>query len=528
MSTGRLLLAVLLATLIVPGGARAGTYTMRQCQDDPARAVNGGWAVFGDLHGSGGGLSQLFNNCGADGGAFGLSNVADMTYNTVGGLDLHVPGTRPNVTIVHVHANVATAKEFFPDLCDTGFCQYSFFWLVSSGQRLFEREMTGWSSQSIDSDAPSTRDVQAAIYCSYGNGPNNCNWETDPVISIDHLSLTLQEDAPPTAQATGGTLLSGGTLRGTQTLGYTATDGDSGIHDVAVQIGTVTVGTDDYGDRCANSDWNACPIREDRADMPIDTSRVPDGTYPLKFVVTDAAGNTATVDSGRALTINNARANGPGAVRKTDNVQLVLGQGQSRALRTTYGRKLVITGQAVGNDGTPVTNAPINVSAQIAQAGQDFTDVGQTETDGSGTFAFTVPPGPNRTLRFSYTSPILAGQQARGETDVVVQVRAAARLTASDRKVAGGRRVTFRGQLAGGPIPVSGVPIGFRGQVGKHTRKFGDTQTDARGRFRLTYKMPAAGPKKATYPIWVRIGADGDDYPYLPGVSNRVRVTVLR
>jgi hypothetical protein len=88
--------------------------------------------------------------------------------------------------------------------------------------------------------------------------------------------------------------------------------------------------------------------------------------------------------------------------------------------------------------------------------------------------------------------------------------------------------VTFRGQLNGGPIPVNGVPIGFRGQVGKHVRKFGDTQTDARGRFRLTYKMPAAGPRKATYPIWVRVGADGDTYPYLPGLSNRVRVTVLR
>jgi hypothetical protein len=87
--------------------------------------------------------------------------------------------------------------------------------------------------------------------------------------------------------------------------------------------------------------------------------------------------------------------------------------------------------------------------------------------------------------------------------------------------------VTFRGQLKGGPIPRGGVPIGFRGKVGRHTRKFADTQTDGNGRFRLSYRFPAAGPKR-TYPIWVRIGADGQDYPYLPGLSNRVRVTVLR
>jgi hypothetical protein len=215
-------------------------------------------------------------------------------------------------------------------------------------------------------------------------------------------------------------------------------------------------------------------------------------------------------------------------VRKTTSVQLVVGQGQTRALRTTYGRRLVITGQALDEDGKPVGNATINVASQVAQAGQNFTDIGQTQTDANGAFAFVVPPGPNRTLRFSYTSPVSAGQQAKGETDVVVQVRAAAHLTVSAHKVAGGRRVTFRGQLKGGPVPAAGVPIGFRGQVGKHTRKFGDTQTDDRGRFHLTYRMPAAGPRKATYPIWVRIGADADTYPYLPGLSNRVRVTVLR
>jgi hypothetical protein len=526
MRTGRLLLVALLGALVIPGGARAGTYPMYQCQEDPARAVNGSWGVFGDLHAADRSASRMYNNCGA-GGEFGLSNVGDMSYNTVGGLDLRVPSSRPSVTIVHVNANVATAKEVLGCVNESG-CQYSFFWLTSSGQRLFEHEMTGWSSQSIDSDTPSGRDLQAAIYCSYGNGPNNCYWESDPIISIDHLILTLEEGVPPTAQATGGTLLNGGTMSGTQTLSYTATDGDSGVRDVAVQLGTSTVATDNYSGSCGYDDWNACPLREDRGEMSVDTTRVGDGTYPLSFVVTDAAGNTASVDSGRTVTIDNARANGPGATRNATNVQLVLGQGQTRALRTIYGRKLVITGRALTSNGDPVGDAPVKVSGQIAQPGQDFSDIGETQTDGGGGFAFVVPQGPNRTLRFSYTSPASAGVQARGQADVVVQVRAAAKLKVSDDKVAGGRRVTFRGQLEGGPIPLGGVPIGFRGQVGKHTRKFGDTQTDGRGRFRLTYKMPAAGPRKATYPIWVRIGADGDTYPYLPGLSNRVRVTVLR
>jgi protocatechuate 3,4-dioxygenase beta subunit len=521
------LLTTAAATVIAGAStARAGTYLMQQCQDDPvSRAVSGTWGIFGGLHGSDGTAARFFNNCGA-GGAFGLSHVGDMTYNTVGGLDLPVPASRPNITIAHVHINVSTPKEYF-NICDDGGCQYSWLWLVGSGQKVFDQEMTGWS-QTVDADMPPSRDLNAAIYCSFGNGPQNCYWESDPVISIDQLTLTLQESAPPTAQATGGTLLNGGTMSGTQTLSYSASDGDSGVRDVAVQLGSTTVGSDSYAGSCTNNDWNACPLRQDRAEMSIDTARVADGTYPLKFVVTDAAGNTATVDSGRSVTVNNARANGTGAGKKSSSVQLVLGQGQTGALRTRYGRKLVITGRAVDSDGHPIANAPIDVSSQVAQAGQNFADLGETRTDANGAFAFSVPPGPNRTLRFFYTSPVRAGEQARAQTDVVVQSRATASLKASAHKVAGGRRVTFRGQLSGGPFPSAGVPVFFRGKVGKHTRKFGDTQSDAQGRFHLTYKFGPVGPRKATYPIWVRIGADEADYPYLPGLSNRVRITVVR
>src|SRR4051812_43519186 len=297
-------------TLLAGAPARAGTYTMNQCQADPDRAVSVNWGLFGTWNG------RWFNDCALTGGRFGVGS-ADMDYNTVAGMQITVPAARPHVTISHVFVDVTTARE----ILDPSFCcgnQYSFFWLVASGQKVFEQEMGGWS-QAIDRDTPASRDLEAAIYCSYGNGPQACNWEGTPLIGIAQLRLTLQESDPPSAQATGGTLLSGGTLRGTQTLSYTATDTDSGIHDVAVQIGTATVGTDGYGDRCPNNDWNACPLREDRGDMPIDTTRVADGTYPLRFVVTDAAGNTATVDSGRAVTINNARANGPGAVPKTSS-----------------------------------------------------------------------------------------------------------------------------------------------------------------------------------------------------------------
>src|SRR3954453_2142329 len=56
----------------------------------------------------------------------------------------------------------------------------------------------------------------------------------------------------------------------------------------------------------------------------------------------------------------------------------------------------------------------------------------------TGAFAFPVPQGLNRTLRFSYSSPISDGQQAKTQADVVLQVRATAHLKVSDHQVAGG------------------------------------------------------------------------------------------
>jgi hypothetical protein len=504
---------LILMTFAAP--ARAGTYPMNQCQAAGSRALSGSWGTFGSPPDG-----QLFNNCGS-GGAFGFSTTYAMPYNTVGGLNVAVPNSRPNVTIAHVETDVTTPAEALdPD------GQYSFFRLSGGGQIVFDHEMTGWA-QHIGRDISPTRDFQVGIYCSYGTGPHNCWWQSQPAISVSRLALTLQENVPPTAQATGGTLLSGGTMSGTQTLSYSASDSDSGIHDVSVQLGSTTVASDAYAGQCAYDDWNACPMRRDRGDRSIDTSQVADGTYPLKFVVTDAAGNTATIDSGRVISVDNPGTNGPGAVAKPSSIRLVLGQTPGRAIRANYGRKVVITGQALTPDGKPLTSASLDVSAQIAQPLQDFSSLGQAQTDGNGAFAFLVPPGPNRTIRFAYTSPSVNGQQAKGQSDVTLQVRAGAQLKVSDRKVAGGRRVTFRGQLKGGPFPAGGVPIGFRGQVGKHTRKFADTQTDGKGRFHLVYKFPPGGPTH-TYPIWVRIGADGADYPYLPGLSNRVRVTVLR
>jgi hypothetical protein len=230
-----LLLIGAMAALLLPGPVMAGTYQMNQCMAASSRTLSSSWGLFGGIPDA-----KVFNSCGA-GGEFGLTEANSMTYNTVGGLNLTVPDIRPNVTITHVDAEVATAAETAS--------QYSFFRLSGEGQVIFDQEMTGWY-HAVGSDLPATRDLQLGIYCSYGNGPQNCSWRSYPVISVGRLSLTLHADGPPTARPTGGTLMSGTPVSGSQTLSYAASDSDSGVRAVSVQLGDTIVGSDDYETAC--------------------------------------------------------------------------------------------------------------------------------------------------------------------------------------------------------------------------------------------------------------------------------------
>src|SRR5439155_7395581 len=114
--------------------------------------------------------------------------------------------------------------------------------------------------------------------------------------------LYLNESIDPILTVTGGTLLSPGPQSGIRTLGYDASDADSGILDVSVKLGGTEVGHTQYV--CTYMDWSAC--RRDRTTqlLEIDTAKVTDGDYPLTVVVRDAA-NNSFIRSAGTVTVDN-------------------------------------------------------------------------------------------------------------------------------------------------------------------------------------------------------------------------------
>jgi hypothetical protein len=201
-------------------------------------------------------------------------------------------------------------------------------------------------------------------------------------------------------------------------------------------------------------------------------------------------------------------------------------RGRGRAVRVPYGAAATVEGQLTGPDGRPLGDVAVRVFAQVAAPGEQQREVGALRTDSDGRFAFTAEPGPGRTLQFVYERE-RDGSRVEARLDVDVEVGAAARLTASRRRVRRGRGVAFAGQLLGGPFPADGVPVFFEGRVGRAWRVFARTRSDAQGRFRTSYRFPRRGPA-ATYPIRAAVAPGAAGYPYVDGVSNTVRVTTRR
>src|SRR3954467_11309245 len=232
----RKLLALPLAALtflLLSPPARAGTYPMAQCQSTPARALSDGWIVYGG--------ASIYNTCGGDTG-FGLW-IAELGYDTSGGMSIVVPASRPHVTIQRIETDMNVAYELN---------QRSFVRWFAGGQIIFDRELTGWAESLITrTPRDASRDFTLDVYCSTANGPVNCRFsDLHRVVVLSWLTFTLAESADPSARAGGGSRLAPGGRHGTESLAFTAGDEDSGVKSVNVKLGGAVVGSYDFSASC--------------------------------------------------------------------------------------------------------------------------------------------------------------------------------------------------------------------------------------------------------------------------------------
>lgn len=274
---------------------------------------------------------------------------------------------------------------------------------------------------------------------------------------------------------------------------YTANDPQSGVAHVSVFVGKTEAGAVDFAAQCEFAALAACPVSRSGS-IAVDTRKLADGIYPVSLRVSDAAGNEQTIQAVSAIQIRNVTPPAlpeAGSVLASSGVQLSVAFAASRrpTLTVGYGRRVVVRGRLVRDDGVGVPGAQIEVEQTPTLSGAQVLR-GAVVTASDGTFAFTAPRGAtSRVLTFAY------GANPGGATAVSQRLRLRVKASATLRIALKGSVVRYRGRVLSKPLPRSGKLVELQGRApGSAWTTFARHRTNRRGDFSGRYRLRIRRP----------------------------------
>jgi hypothetical protein len=377
----------------------------------------------------------------------------------------------------------------------------------------------------------------AGYKCPAGNGDAN---GFAAALYLYAADLVLEQPEGPHVSNVGGELAGAATVRGSSDVTFDATDGGSGVYQAVISIdGQVVQRTplDANGGRCKDvgqtTDGAAAflyvqpCLASVSADVPLDSTSVANGTHHLLVSVTDAAGNAAPVLD-RTVTIDNPPPPGapgpPNGVNASAQASLAVRWTGSRKaqLVSGYGQAHVVAGRLTNSSGAPIASAAVELHATPSFSGARAIAMPSAHTDATGRFSVRVPGGTSsRTLRFAYRAHIGDAQPAAARA-LRLSVHAGIALSVAPHTASVGSTIAFRGRLRGGPVPSTGKQLVLEARSpGSPWIEFKVVRTNARGRFRASYRFKFPGP--AHYTFRARSEPEAD-YPFAAGASDVVAV----
>lgn len=351
--------------------------------------------------------------------------------------------------------------------------------------------------------------------------------------------LTLEQPEGPHATNAGGELASASTVRGESAVTFDATDPGAGVYEALFSVdGQIVQRTplDDNGGRCRDVGQTTdgrpaflylqpC-LGSVSADASLDTTKVANGAHRVAVSVIDAAGNAAPVLD-RTVTIDNPPPPGtpgpPNGTNASAHASMSVRWNATRrtGLLTGFGTARSLTGRLAAPGGTPIAGANVEVLATPAYGGARPAAIGSVRTDASGRFSFRVPAVSSRTVRLVYRAHV--GDATPAVTRALrLAVRAGITLSVSPHTTGVDGTIRFGGRLRGGPVPSSGKQLVLEARSpGSPWIEFDVVRSDARGRYRASYRFKFPGP--ADYTFRARSEPESD-YPFAAGASNVVAV----
>lgn len=503
----RMLLALVVVACMRPDVSYGGTYVMRSCNvPDQKSAASSPWTWMNTT-------SDVFANddC-ATGGGFGL-NAGPMPRGK-GAAVVIVPPT--DITIRRVKLWLVARLG--------GSGSYLYVATASGGpasgaasEDIFgppggETLRVPWVSKALAGD---TNIYHVILACS-GNTWDGCQPSSPTPLDIRGAEVTLNEDVPPTGKVTGGALLGGGSQSGARAVTYAAGDAESGVAQVSVSLGTKVVATQRFDVECPHTNYSVCPNERSGA-LPVDTTKVPNGNYPLVLEIVDAAGNRRVIPPEHAVEVANAElspSTEPVSVRSTGEARLTAAFVGRRGSTTTvpFNSRVKIRGRLFTRSGKPIKGARVEITEVPVEGGRARSRIARTRSNGRFTYS-TRTKGPSRRVDMRYRIGATSGRVAAFKR-LRIKVLAAATLRVSLR----GTRVRYSGRLTALPAPRRGKLIYMEGRaVGGAWTRFAVRRTTRSGRFegryRLRVRRPGVRlqfrlriPREMGYPYYARVG----------------------
>ncbi len=272
----------------------------------------------------------------------------------------------------------------------------------------------------------------------------------------------------------------------------------------------------------------------------VDDDTLQAGTYGASAVVTDNVGNSATISNmtdgtplfvpiplrtPTELLLDQTAKFGKRCGRaprhkrrRCAEVAIPAGLGP---LTLASGQLGSVSGVVRNAGGRPLAGVPVEISA--APTGWASALAATVTTGPSGTFQYTLPPGPSRSLIFSFPgSDTLHDATAR----TVVRVRGRSTFRMNRRSAAPGSAITFSGLVSGGYIPPGGALVQLQFKDFGVWNQFGPViHTDRRGRWRSTRRLQP-GAALQTYEFQAVLVRE-NGWPFLPAKTRAIPFTVM-
>lgn len=273
--------------------------------------------------------------------------------------------------------------------------------------------------------------------------------------------------------------------------------------------------------------WDALPTALDGG---VAASRVPDAVmnaeapYTLRALVTDCAGNSATLDRWADGPLAGQPVGQIKPPRRTRTSATASMRTPKRGASAASARPTV-TGYVRGPDGRPLPGTRVFFQTQPRATGQPWKTVATAEASSTGKVSRSLSGPCSQLIRIAVPETALL---APSTSNVLrTTVRATSSISAKPSRLRNGRRVTLSGRLRGGFVPsrfeisLFGRAPGSRSWVPVRT----PVAVSRSGRWSAAYRFTRTRAR-SLYRFRVRIPAR-PDYPFSRGYSPVRKVTVL-